>query len=344
VNVGDVVAPDSVVARASLPGEVTPVNVANILGVAPEDVPECMLKGEGDPVSEGEQIAMSKSLFGLFKSYCKSPMSGRIENVSGITGQVLIRGESIPVEMRAYLRGRVIGVMEGEGVEVETWGTFVQGIFGIGGESFGEIKALVGRNSDVLTAEDIDESCRGKVILGGSLVTWDALDRAVSVGAKGIVAGGIEDGDLLRFLGYELGVAITGSEEKGITLIITEGFGRINMAERTFELLKSREGMLASINGATQIRAGVIRPEVIIPMEVGGSPSSPEDDATTGIEVGSLVRVIREPYFGRLGKVTALPAELQRLETESYARVLELEFENGERVIVPRANVEMIEM
>jgi hypothetical protein len=53
---------------------------------------------------------------------------------------------------------------------------------------------------------------------------------------------------------------------------------------------------------------------------------------------GSPVRVIRSPYFGRLGKVTNLPVALQKLESESHARVLEVEFEDGRR-----ANVEMIE-
>jgi len=53
--------------------------------------------------------------------------------------------------------------------------------------------------------------------------------------------------------------------------------------------------------------------------------------------------VIRAPYFGRLGRVTALPAELQVLETEAKVRVLEVEFADSSRAIVPRANVEMIE-
>ena len=59
--------------------------------------------------------------------------------------------------------------------------------------------------------------------------------------------------------------AITGQEEKGITLVVTEGFGDLAMAERTFELLRGCAGMRASVNGATQIRAGVLRPEIIIP-------------------------------------------------------------------------------
>ena len=79
-----------------------------------------------------------------------------------------------------------------------------------------------------------------------------------------------------NFFGYDLGVAITGSEEIGITLVITEGFGKIPMAQRTFELLKSRTGAKTSINGATQIRAGVVRPEIIIPHNTTGKTSGEE--------------------------------------------------------------------
>ena len=38
-----------------------------------------------------------------------------------------------------------------------------------------------------------------------------------------------------------------------------------------------------------------------------------------------------------------LPAELQAVESGAMVRVLEVEFEGGEKVVVPRANVELIE-
>ena len=41
--------------------------------------------------------------------------------------------------------------------------------------------------------------------------------------------------------------------------------------------------------------------------------------------------------------MTDLPSPLHKLESESKARVLEVEFEDGSKAIVPRANVEMIE-
>ncbi len=343
VTVGERVKATQVVARTELPGNVESVNVANRLGVPPEDVPQCMLKKEGDPVQKGEVIAQSKSFFGLFKSTCLATVTGSVETISAVTGQVLLREPPLPVEVRAYIDGVVTEVRPCEGVVVETPATFIQGIFGIGGETQGQLVVVVDSPDDVLDAERLTEDLRGKVVVGGSLVTAAAIRKAISVGAKGILAGGLHDKDLKEFLGYDLGVAITGNEDKGITLIVTEGFGRIRMADGTFNLLKRCEGMECSINGATQIRAGVIRPEVVIPRHDVTTVEETTKEGTGNMVIGSPVRVIREPYFGRLGTVTQLPPELQRIETETMVRVLEVQFEDGTRAIIPRANVELIE-
>jgi len=144
-------------------------------------------------------------------------------------------------------------------------------------------------------------------------------------------------------LGYDLGVAITGTEQVGMTLIMTEGFGRIPMAGRTFELLKSREGQKASINGATQIRAGVLRPEVIVAWHEERSAQSEPRAPASGLRPGSAVRIIREPLFGRIGKVIALPQEPGEIATEAKVRVAEIALDDGTQPLVPRANLEMIE-
>ena len=55
------------------------------------------------------------------------------------------------------------------------------------------------------------------------------------------------------------------------------------------------------------------------------------------------MRVIRQPHFGSILKVTALPEELTKVESETMVRTLEAEFEDGTRICLPRANVEVIE-
>ncbi|MBD3217970.1 MAG: hypothetical protein GF310_06785 [candidate division Zixibacteria bacterium] len=344
VKVGDKVEPDTVVARTDLPGTVEPLNVANILGVPPEDVEDCMVKKEGDPIEKGETIALNKSFFGLFKTEAKSKISGSIESISSVTGQVLLRGEPIPVEVKAYLQGEVVEIFETEGCAISTQGSFVQGIFGVGGETHGSVKIVVPDNTTVLEEKHIDDSCKDCVVVGGSMATAGSINKAISVGAAGIVAGGISDKDLREFLGYDIGVAITGNEDLGVTLVVTEGFGEIAMAQKTFDLLNEKEGIMACINGATQIRAGVIRPEVVIPLSGELHETGTEEvQLTEGLKVGSPIRVIRQPYFGKIGTVSGLPPALQQLDSESKARVLEVEFEPGEKAVIPRANVELIE-
>lgn len=344
VKRGDKVTAETVVARTELPGNVQTVNAANILGVLPEDVNECLVKAVGSPVKKGEPFAESKSFFGLFRSKCLSPIDGTLENVSSVTGQALLREPPIPVEVDAYVDGTIFEVHPNQGVTVETCGTFIQGIFGVGGETSGQLHVAAASPGDVLTEAMITESARGKVVVGGAHVTTKTLQHAVKMGVKAIVVGGFDDHDLREFLGYDLGVAITGSEEKGLTLVVTEGFGEIPMAGRTFDLLKACEGRKVSVSGATQIRAGVLRPEIIAPRleEAGRADAKRDGSQEGGLVVGSQIRVIRQPYFGKLGKVTALPPELMALETEAKVRVLEVDF-GPERVLLPRANVEMIE-
>ncbi len=338
VEKGDLVTAETIVAKTELPGNVKMLNIANIMGLPPGDIHELLFVEEGAVIEENQ----TKGLFGLFKNTVRSPIHGVFESYNKITGQAVLREPPIPVEIDAYLNGTVTEVLENEGVIVESNATYVQGIFGIGGETRGEIKVLTDGPADELTEDLIDESCRGKILLGGSFVSYRTLNKAIKAGVKAIVVGGFDDKDLKEFLGYDLGVAITGFEKKGITLILTEGFGKMTMAHGTFKLLRSREGMIASVNGATQIRAGVMRPEVVIPLEKA-EVEKDSDKQAGAMDIGSEVRCIRAPYFGKLGTVEALPAELQVLDSEAKVRVLDVKFENGEIVTVPRANVELIE-
>jgi len=333
-----------IVAKTALPGNVTTVNVAGLLGVPAEDIKMMMLKKAGETIKKDEPIAHSKGFFGMFKSVVKSPIDGSVESVSEITGQVILREAPKPVQVLAYVDGLVTDIFPEEGVAVETEASLVQGIFGIGGETRGRIKVLVKTVNDPLTAQDITEDCKDMIIVGGSIVDQPALDKARSVGAKGVIVGGIEDSTLKKFLGYDIGVAITGHEKCGVSVMVTEGFGRMRMANHTFKLINSLVGKMASMNGATQIRAGVIRPELIVPYD---SKTTVKSETTKklegGLVIGSLVRIIREPNFGMIGKVTSLPVELRNIETESKVRILEVELENGKRTFLPRANVEIIE-
>lgn len=342
VEVGDKVAFNDIVAVTETPGDPELVKVADNLKIEPGDIQEYMKKKVGDQVIEGEVIAGYSALFGLVKKWVTSPMDGTIESISGETGQIILRGLPVPIEINAYIPGKVVEVLPGLGAVVETNAAFIQGIFGIGGEVHGKIKMAVESPDEELTPDHITLENKGQVLIGGSLATIETLRKGVEVGVSAIITGGIWERDLTMFTGEEIGVAITGQENVGIILIVTEGFGKMKMSERTFDLLRRYEGYMASVNGSTQIRAGVIRPEIIIPHGETLERESHEE-LEAGMIPGTPIRIIRQPYFGAIGKVVSLPVELRQVETMSSVRVVEVELEDGKVVTVPRANVEIIE-
>ena len=346
ISVGAHVTAATEVARTALPGKVYPVNVANKLSITPSEIASYLLKHEGDAITKGEPLAENRPFITWFKTQVQAPISGRIESVSHLTGQVFLREPPETIRLTAYIDGDIVEVTPHQGVTVESRCAFIQGIFGVGGETHGAIALAVQSPTEPLTADHLCPEHKDHIVVGGALVHHEAFARARALGVRALVVGGVHDHDLKELLGYDLGVAITGTEKIGFTLLITEGFGTIPMAKRTFDLLAAKVGQQASCSGATQIRAGVIRPEIIIPLEQNTQfqvASSKFQVAEKGMQVGDTIRIIREPYFGVLAQVKMLLMELQQISTESQVRVLVAVLPDGREVTIPRANVEMIE-
>ncbi|MHC4562504.1 MAG: hypothetical protein ACYS8X_06990 [Planctomycetota bacterium] len=345
VDSGARVVADDIVARAELPGDVETVNVVNKLAIAPGDLARFMLKAEGDTVAKDEPLAETRPFLRFLRSTVRSPIDGTIETISHVTGQILLRSAPQPVDVRAYVDGTVVDVQPNEGVVIETTGAFIQGILGIGGEVNGEIAVVVDSPDTTITPDRLTADLAGKIVVAGALITSDVYKRASEIGIAALICGGFHDRDLRALLGYDLGVAITGHEDVRPILIMTEGFGQIAMAQATFDLLAAHAGQQASANGATQIRAGVLRPEIIIPATGVEAAAAKPDEAAgpVGLTPGSPIRIIRQPGFGRLGTVKSLPSGIETVESEARARVVEIEFADGDTMTVPRANVEAIE-
>lgn len=341
VTAGEIVTADSVVARAMIPGVIQALRGAEKLGVSAAELLRLLKKNVGDEVAADDVLAETKGLFGLFSATLIAPVSGIIEYISPLTGTIGIREHATPLEISAYLNGKVEEVIPQEGAVIATEGSFIQGIFGVGGERIGRLKCIASSPDSPLNDEMLNDSCAGCVLIAGASANITHIRRAIKFGAVGMIVGAVSDAVLRAYLGYDIGVAITGQEELPLTLILTEGFGELSMAERTFALLSSLEGEEAAINGATQIRAGVIRPEIIVPRatQPGQQVIAKEQGE---LAIGARVRLIREPYFGQFATVTAMPAELRIIETGAMVRVAEVKLINDDVVQVPRANIEML--
>jgi len=339
VSRGAHVEADTIVARVDVPGALAVVKAAALLGCSPERLPAYVRVAQGAIVKKDQVIAERKVLFGLSTNRARSPIDGTVEYISHLSGNIGVRGVPTPLVCRAYIAGTVAEVLPEEGVVIETVGALAQGIFGVGGERHGTLLWL-DTSHPTLRADDITPAHRGHIVMHPGRIEAGALDAAVRHGLAGLVGASIVDQDLMRFLGYDIGVAITGEEDIPFSLMLTEGFGALTMPAGTQRLLRALSGAHAAMNGATQIRAGVIRPELIVPRP----DATPVASASAAYElrIGTRVRLIRRPHFGALGSITALPEQPVQIETGSYLRVAVVRLDSGADVTIPRANLEIL--
>ena len=138
VKVGDVVTAETIVARTELPGNVQSVNVANLLGILRRATcQDCLTKKVGDA---GRRRARSspRASRSSGSSRSKAPGPGHRDARDRVDRH---RARRSSARRRSRSRWTPTSTARSsrstpkEGVTVETRGTFIQGIFGVGGET-----------------------------------------------------------------------------------------------------------------------------------------------------------------------------------------------------------------
>jgi hypothetical protein len=338
---GDQVNPEEIVAITNILGDLLVLKVPEKMGIEPNEVISGLQIKLSQKINKGDLLCVHKGLFGLLKTEYRSPEDGIVEFISDSTGHIGLRLASTTLTIIAYIPGIVKEVKTNLALCIEYTGTYIQGIFGVGGEKFGRIYPLDLPDNKIIVAKDIPLDVKNSIIIARSWPDATALQQAVALGAVGMVCGSIEGSELSSFLGHDIGVAITGGESTSFTFFITEGFGNLTMGSRPWNMFLKAKGSIASMNGATQVRAGAVRPEIILPPQSAGEQ---HQVVSQSLEIGTKVRIIRHPYFGKTAIITELPSERVVLATGASTRVLRAKIEDNskETITVPRQNVEII--
>ncbi len=316
------------------------VNVARQLDVWPAMVRMYMRFNEGAQVEQGQVLAASPGMDSM--DYAYAPASGTIERIDAHNGLVYIVRPVQETRLTAYIPGTVEKIIEGEGATIAGPCTVIKGVFGIGGENFGQL-LIVGEPGEKLSTDEFGEEISGRVIVVPGFIDEEVLLRAEDLGASGVVTGSIHQLDLRNFLEEEMNASITGEEDVGMTVILTEGFGHLSMSVDLLRVLDEHEGSTVSVNGRTQVRAGAQRPEMLISLD--SLPERPDDTQVTVVEgdpePGQMVRIITKPYFGRFGEVEEVLSISESYETEAELPSVRVRLQDGRLVVVPLANIEM---
>jgi len=242
------------------------ITVSDDLKVKPSLVTNYLSVKQGDFVREGQIIAqiITESPTGA-AGYIKvhSPSTGFVKEINPVTGCVKIQYEADPFYLKAFVDGRITEVIENQGVTIESNSIFMQGAIGFGGENTGRL--IVGYFVDLQASLSDTNENENIIIAVKDSLTPSMLEWIKSNNIKGVIAASIDNKVWVNYHKKEIGVAITGDEDLGYSIVLIEGFGTSQLDDGFFNYLKKFQDQNISINGRTQIRAGIIRPQIILP-------------------------------------------------------------------------------
>lgn len=322
VGLGESVRPSDAIARSNLFTKHIILDAGRALGLPSERVIKMIQRSVGETVETGAIIAGRR---GVAARQLRAPAAGRIAAISG--GQILLQVSDESTLLLARVPGEVINVEPGRGATIECVCAWAQGVWGNGRLGEGILQMLADSPLHQLTADQIDMSLRGSVLLAGHCSQKQALELAGQVPIRGLVLGSLATR------------LIPVAEKMPYPIILMEGFGEIPLNSDALKLFSNHNGEVATLNAQQSDPFSGERPEVIIPLKDVGRP--PQPVALQSFRLGQNVRVLSGKYKGALGEISdMLPTLL--FASGLRAGAAEVNLASGGRIRVALANLELL--
>jgi hypothetical protein len=277
----------------------------------------------GESVEKGAIIAGRRA---IGSRLLRAPETGRIAAISG--GQVLFALNDESARLPARVSGQVVDMEPNRGVVIQCVGAWLQGLWGNGHFADGFLHLLAATPDHVLTADEIDMSMRGALLVAGHCNQRQALELAGQVPIRGLVLASLAT----RLLPL--------ARQVGYPILLTEGFGAIAMNEDAHRLLSNHQGDPSTLNAQRSRRYEGLRPELLIPLSDAGTPPPPADPQN--FRLGQTVRILRGPHLGAIGEITELLPSSTLFPSGIRAPGAEISLSSGVETLAPLANLDVL--
>lgn len=323
VNVGQKVSPADVIAETTIAREHILIDIVQLLDVPVQKADRLIKVKRGDRLKKGTVIAEGG---GLIARSIRAPRDGRVLAAGG--GQVMLEVSTTNYELRAGYPGIVSKVIPDRGVLIQTSGALIQGVWGNGRMEYGLMFNLAETPDQILRPGDVDVSMRGSVILTGHVDEEKTLRNGAEIQLRGIITGSINPA--LLSLAMQMRYPI----------VVVDAIGTRGLDPVAYKLLTTNAKREVALNAEPLDRYAGTRPEVVIPLPVSQEPPIPDDVVT--FAVGQQVRLLRAPKPGLVGSIANILPGLTALPNGMRVQAAEVRFEEGETLIVPLANLEVL--
>lgn len=332
VKKGEKLDPETVLAETETSPGYRKVKITDILGVKSQDIAKFLKREAGGKIYRGEIIAEKPGTFGLGKKIITSPVDGIVKEINKDEGTVTIEYLPTPAKIASVIPGEVMDISDKSKIKVLANVSQIHGVLGIGRERSGFIKVPV-KPDDFLLPHNLDASCQKAIVVGGAIISRDTLEKALAIGVSGIITGGIHVKDFESVGGRKILPINNLNSDVGLTILVTEGYGRIPMGEDIWSTLFLLNGKLGLISGDEKV--------LTVPVE-NAKNEAPPDTKERELKVGDTVRIIADIYFGSVGKTVEIASVDEILPSGIKTRMVTVKV-NKQNHKIPYQNIEILE-
>ncbi len=230
------------------------IKIAERLGIKPKLIKNYTKREVGDFVYSGEILA-KKIIDNKTPVIVEAPSTGSIKKIDRENGILYLQYDKKPHRKNSLIYGKIENVIPKKSARISFKGYEIYGIIGFGKEVSGEL---------LFHNNEFDERIQDKILVIPHKITKEEIRKMIDFKVKGVIVSSINNSDLIDFIGFEVGVALTGNEDLPFSIIITEGFGNFKMDKNLEDFYRNNAQKWCYLNPHTQIRAGVIRPKIVI--------------------------------------------------------------------------------
>jgi uncharacterized protein (TIGR01319 family) len=230
------------------------VKLSEQLGVRPALMKGYLHKHKGDYVTTGEILAVKS--WKKDEHIIHAPFTGTITEIDTRKGTLTIQYMRKNLKLYSRLQAKVQSIAKNRFLELAYNGTTISGSIG-----FGKVKDGPVVWNDQFTEADLKQDF---IAVFPFALNREQLQIVARNQLSGIIVPSLAEEDIVHLLGYELGVGITGDEDLPFSIMLTAGFGKLAFSREIAAALQDCTGKHGVLLPATQIRAGVVRPSLII--------------------------------------------------------------------------------
>lgn len=321
VTSGQRVAPNDVIAEVPNPASHFFLDIRKSLGLDTFTAEELIQRKPGERLMKGDILAETG---GAFSRVVRAPCDCQISEINSGVMMMITEGE--PVQILAGLTGFAREYTPEFGAIVESGGALVQGVWGNGKTNTGMVSILCDSPDQELTTRQLEASVKGCVAIAGFCAAAEPLRLAAEMDLHGLILSAINP-DLLGQV-----------DNLDFPIMLIEGFGKQPMNPAAFAIFHEFEKREAAVHACSWNKMTGERPEVLIPFQNQALEPAEVDEFAPGQQV----HIKLPPINGEVGTILERNQGLTELSNGLRTPTALLRMQNGERMIVPLANLELI--